>query len=408
MVVQRYGEDVAGGAEALCRMLAQRMGAQGLGVSVLTTCALDYTTWADELPPGEHDEDGVRVRRLRVPRPRDPSRFHPLSARVLGDAPPPAVVQDAWFREQGPLQQAFSVVLAEEARRHRRIAFFTYLYPPTVLGVPQVSGVRPTVVHPTAHDEVPFRVPMVRRALDLCDGLAYSTEEERELLERRYRPDAASAVLGIGFDPPPPTEPEAFRSAYGLGDRPYVLYLGRIDPNKGADDALAYLSAYRRRRRDDVALVMVGAPSMPVQEGPGVLVTGFVDEQTRWNALAGASALIQPSYQESFSMALAESWLVGRPAIVQRRCDVLAGLARRGGGALTYSCYAEFEACLDLLLEQPATGTQLGLNGREFVLDTYGWEPVLHRYRQLLDAAEQHWAVRRAALDRPNRGPVLR
>ena len=46
-------------------------------------------------------------------------------------------------------------------------------------------------------------------------------------------------------------------------------------------------------------------------------------------------------------MVLTESFAQRRPALVQRRCAVLEGHARRSGGALPYSGFAEFEAAVD-------------------------------------------------------------
>ena len=64
-VVQRYGANVAGGAEAHCRMFAERLAARGHDVTVLTSCARDYDTWADAYPPGVERIDGVDVHRDR-------------------------------------------------------------------------------------------------------------------------------------------------------------------------------------------------------------------------------------------------------------------------------------------------------------------------------------------------------
>ena len=44
-VVQRYGEEVAGGAEALCRATARALAERGDAVDVYTTTARDYLLW---------------------------------------------------------------------------------------------------------------------------------------------------------------------------------------------------------------------------------------------------------------------------------------------------------------------------------------------------------------------------
>lgn len=60
-VVPRYGPGVVGGAEMLCRLLAENLAAHGTDVEVLTTCATDHFTWADALP------EGTAVENARTP-----------------------------------------------------------------------------------------------------------------------------------------------------------------------------------------------------------------------------------------------------------------------------------------------------------------------------------------------------
>ena len=82
-VVPRYGRGIVGGAETLVRALATRCAAMGWDCEVATTCAVDHVTWADALPAGTSDEDGVRVHRFPVG-PRDPRRHDALHAAVVG------------------------------------------------------------------------------------------------------------------------------------------------------------------------------------------------------------------------------------------------------------------------------------------------------------------------------------
>ena len=387
-VVQRYGHEVAGGAESLARQLAQQLASRGHRVRAITSCALDYQTWEDHFPPGVSEQDGVEVERLSVARPRDPERFGALSARVFGTRAAAPLVEQAWMVEQGPMPAAFPEAIVRAARQSDVMAFMTYLYPTSVFGLPAVAPIVPTVLHPTAHDEAPMRRPIIRQLFDHPDGLAFSTPEEEALVKRRFRPTADTGVIGIGFDPHPPAgRPERFRQRYGLGDDPYLLLLGRLDVNKAADEAIALVQGYRARHNTRLRLVLMGQPAMPVPEDPGLVVTGFVDDQTRWDALAGAVALLQPSYQESFSMALAESWLAGRPGLVQRHCEVLAGLATRGRGALAYHGAAEFNASVDLLVDEGGLADALGRNGGEHVRTTYSWDAVMDAYEALLERA---------------------
>src|SRR5207245_8168452 len=63
LVVQRFGEEVIGGAELHARWIAQHL-AETHSVEVLTTCAVDYLTWENAYEPGETRGDGLPARRL--------------------------------------------------------------------------------------------------------------------------------------------------------------------------------------------------------------------------------------------------------------------------------------------------------------------------------------------------------
>jgi glycosyltransferase involved in cell wall biosynthesis len=70
---------------------------------------------------------------------------------------------------------------------------------------------------------------------------------------------------------------------------------------------------------------------------------------------------------------------------VQGRCAVLAGHARRSGAAIPYSGFAEFEAALELLVEQPRLADAMGAAGRRYVTRDYDWDVVLDRYERFLE-----------------------
>ena len=82
-MVQRYGLEVNGGSETLCRMIAERM-ARFHNVEVLTTRAVDYVTWQDEYPEGIENVNGIRVWRFGVDHPRDQREFDAISGVVFG------------------------------------------------------------------------------------------------------------------------------------------------------------------------------------------------------------------------------------------------------------------------------------------------------------------------------------
>jgi glycosyltransferase involved in cell wall biosynthesis len=385
VVVQRYGDDVAGGSEAAARSVAQRLAARGHTVEVLTSRARSYRDWADHYDAGTTVEHGVAVHRLSVRGPRREDVFAAIHGRVLARPDAPAFVQRDWLRLQGPDLPELASWLRSNAERFDVSVFFTYLYPTTAFGLPIAAERSPTVLVPTAHEEPMFDLRVFDPLFRAADGFVFLTPEERQLVAERFRFDPAGDVVGLGIDSPVPgADPRRFRNRFGLDDRPYVVFLGRIDPGKGSDELHRYFVEARRRATFDASLVVMGDPVTQLPPHPDVVITGFVDEQTKQDALAGASVLVQPSYFESFSLALCEGWAAGVPALVQGRCAVLAGQSARSGGGVAYRGYAEFAESLRRLLDDRALRAQMGERGRQYVDRHYRWDTVIEGYESVL------------------------
>lgn len=402
--VQRYGEEVGGGAEAACRSLAEHMAARGHRVEVVTSCAVDYVSWGDQYPPGTSELNGVTVHRLRVRDPRTPEQFGPLSARVLVAPQAALAVQQDWVRVQGPDLVDLGPWLEAEALRFDVAAFYTYLYPTTALGLPVAARAVPTVLHPAAHDEPMIELSVYDSLFRAADSICVHTPEELETVRRRFRFDPFSAVVGLGVEvDPPPADGGRFRAAVGIGDEPVLLYNGRIEPGKGTDELVRYFIEFRRRYRGPIKLVMVGPVITPVEEHPDIVCTGYVDEQTRLDAYASSFAFVMPSYFESFSISLCDAWVLRRPALVNGRCAVLAGQAARSGAAIAYGGLAEFAAGLERLIVDRPLLEAMGQRGRDYVVANYSWPAVLDAYESLLAATVER---RRLQRDDLARGPA--
>lgn len=385
-VVQAYGREVFGGAESHCRMVATRMAARGHDVEVVTSCATSYYDWADVYKPGTEDIDGVTVNRLQVSAPRNHELFGPLSGRVLsGHRPVPYFLQEQWVKAQGPDMPELPEYLWDRALEFDAVIFFTYLYAPTAQGLKVTSGRVPTVMHPLTHDEPHIHLPFFRQVFRMPRGILFSTPEEAALVRRTFNPQSHQSVIGIGADLESQGDGARFRKQYDLGDDPYLVCVGRLDPSKGSDELYDQFLAYKERSPSPLKLVLIGEPVKPVVPHKDVIVTGFVDRQVRDDGVAGATASVHPSYFESFSMALTEAWVQRRPALVNARCEVFAGQARRSGGAIPYERFAEFEAAVDMVVTDDRIARRLGSAGRAYTEENYEWDYLLSRYEKFVE-----------------------
>ena len=383
-VLPRYGEEVVGGAEHAIRMIAERLVSHvGWEVDVLTTCALDARTWADDYPAGEVEINGVRVHRFPSVSGRHPD-FDSFSNHVLLGPEPSRADQERWVEMQGPVCP--DVVDAAVASDAGVVIFKPYLYYPTVYGVPKL-GER-ALMHPAAHDEPALRLPILRHVFAECRGFVFNMVGERRLVEQHF--DVANRrqlVLGFGIDTSP-GDAAAARTTFGIGpDEPYLLSIGRVDESKGSLLLAKWFAAYKDRHPGPLMLVLAGQVVDAPPDHPDMVLAGIVPEQLKWDALAGATAVVQPSPYESLSLALLEGWAVGRPAVVNAACPATSEHVRRSGGGLAFTGYASFEVLLDKLLGDPALRDRFGARGREYVERNYRWPVLLDRYARFLRSA---------------------
>ncbi|MDQ3070020.1 MAG: glycosyltransferase family 4 protein [Acidobacteriota bacterium] len=414
-VIQRYGTEILGGSEYHCRLIAERLTSRHQ-VEVLTTCARDYVTWANEYPEGMDRVRGVTVRRFPNARTRDIASFNTYSDWIFNNA---HTRQDEmeWLKQQGPWSPALQEHLEKNASSYDVLIFFTYLYAPTVLGL-QVDPSRSLLI-PTAHDEPAIHLEIYKDVFGLPAGIGYNTEVERKFLRDTFEIRAvAEEIIGCGVDltplrdAPPDAddthamtfEPEPlaahlrqrgsfFRRRHRI-DGTFALYGGRIDPGKGCEELFEYFSTYVDEG-GDATLFLMGAKLMPIPEEPWVRFGGVLSDQERLHALEAATVVIVPSPYESLSLLALEAFAVGTPVLANERSDVVAEHCRRSNAGLYYGGRDEFVEALRILMGDERLRRAMGRNGREYVRRNYRWDIIIGKYEKLFMNLRQPQAVAR-------------
>ena len=187
VVVQRYGAAINGGAELHARYIAERL-ARHADVEVLTTCASDYVTWRNELPPGAETINGVTVRRFPVRRPRDADRFGRRSARVFDHT---HSIRDelTWLDAEGPTSPKLVAFLATSRQRYDYFLFFSYRYYHAYHGARAVPD--RAVLVPTAERDPAVGLALFGPLFRGVRAVMYNSFEERDMIT------AASGNRGV-------------------------------------------------------------------------------------------------------------------------------------------------------------------------------------------------------------------
>ena len=406
-IIQRYGTEVLGGSEHLCRLVAERLAAQH-EVDVLTTCARDYVTWRNEYPEGPDRIRGVTVRRFASARTRDIASFNKYSDWIYAN-PHSRADEMEWLKQQGPWCPALVDYLRRHHQQYDVLVFFTYLYAPTVLGL-EVAPHRSVLV-PTAHDEPAIRLDIFKEVFGRAEALCYLTDSERHFVQHQFadRP-LLEEVIGVGVDIPQqqpyPRMPESpdldrtpgeggeaevpshlvargavFRRRHRLHG-PIVLYGGRIDPGKGCEELIEYFGSYVKNG-GDATLALMGVRLMSLPEEPFIRFAGLLSDQERLQALEAATVVVCPSPYESLSLLALESMSVGTPILANARSAVLVEHCVRSNAGLYYADGDEFVECLKLLVTDAPLRQAMGINGVEYVRRTFQWNVVLEKYERI-------------------------
>jgi glycosyltransferase involved in cell wall biosynthesis len=157
--------------------------------------------------------------------------------------------------------------------------------------------------------------PLYRRLAPRMPLIAISRDQAR-----RAGQIPIAAVIHHGLDP------DAFPMGAGGGDHngPYFLFLGRIIPEKGVDDAARAVRRMGGR-------LLIAAKMQEAHEhrffsehlqpllGDDVVYLGEVPHEEKLRLIAGATALVNPlKWPEPFGMVMIEAMACGTPVVAYR------------------------------------------------------------------------------------------
>jgi glycosyltransferase involved in cell wall biosynthesis len=420
IVIQRYGAEVLGGSEQLCRLVAERL-CPHHDVEVLTTCARDYVTWKNEYSEGTDRICGVTVRRFGNARVRDLEAFNRYSDWIYNN-PHTRTDEMEWLKQQGPWCPSLVEHLRKQQQQFDVLMFFTYLYAPTVMGLEVCPG--KSILVSTAHDEPAIKLEIFKEVFSRPAAICYLTNSEQAFVQEQF-PDRPllEEVIGVGVDlpqqqrypriPPAPEEDSGgspqpvdhrvllpsddepaphvpphllsrgslFRRRHRLYG-PLMLYGGRIDPGKGCEELLQYFSEYVKEGGEGT-LALMGAKMMPLPDEPYVRFAGLLSDRERVQALEAATIVACPSPYESLSLLALEAMSVGTPVLANARSAVLVEHCTNSNAGLWYADRDEFVECAKLLVRDARLREALGRNGREYVKRHYRWDIVLGKYERI-------------------------
>ena len=237
---------------------------------------------------------------------------------------------------------------------------------------------------PTREWHDAFWLRLVRSA----DALITLTEFETECLHHNGVPRRKLHRLGLGPIISEKTDPAGFRAKWNIGDRPMVLFVGRMNASKAIREiALGAESVWKRY--PETRFVFIGPPDPEPTGYPWalsddrVICTGPVELEEKSSALAACDVFCMPSRFESLGVVYLEAWAYEKPVIA---ADIPTSRELTGGGQggiLVDVDPASISRAVIYLLDHPGEAREMGRWGKENVLRRYEWDVITENLEKI-------------------------
>lgn len=249
------------------------------------------------------------------------------------------------------------------------------------------------------------RAAVKRAALATYEGLRlrrahclHALCEAEAVSIRRVVPDKPVVVVPNGVDLPRLEDVQAMRRSHIARDgRQTLLFLGRIDPKKGIDNALRGFAAVvtrNARLRAEWKLAVCGygdaayiakLADLASELGISDLVSFErpVQGDDKHRRLATASAFVLTSMSEGLPMAVLEAWAYALPSLISHACNL--SVPASGGAALvcTPAPGNVDGGLLDLLRLEAPEADAMGAAARAYVEREHAWDRIAARMMQV-------------------------
>lgn len=197
------------------------------------------------------------------------------------------------------------------------------------------------------------------------------------------------------FHPPAPAEIKAARAAIGLGEQPYVAFLGALEPRKNVPALIRGFVAACAGRADPPALVLAGQPGWDHQiecaldAAPHrlrVIRAGYLPFEHLSGFLGGAALVAYPSLGEGFGLPVLEAMAAGACVLTTRRLS----LPEVGGDAVAYCGVGagDIAATITDLLDDPGRRAALSAAAQRRAKE-FSWGLSAERHREVYGRAHR-------------------
>lgn len=227
---------------------------------------------------------------------------------------------------------------------------------------------------------------MMDRALKHIDALISPSQFASDT-HAHMAPNVAKTVIPM-FVPSRPAEQasgEPLPASPPDGQRPYFLYVGRLEKLKGLQEVIPF---FAQQDRADLLVAGTGQYEAELkrlaQDSPRITFLGTLPFERLRNFYSYAVAVIVPSLcYETFGLVVAEAFSVKTP-VIARDIGALSELVATSGGGLLYRNSHELRDAIESLRTSTELKIQLGERGYQAYRKHWTEEQHLDQYLALI------------------------
>jgi alpha-1,3-rhamnosyl/mannosyltransferase len=237
-------------------------------------------------------------------------------------------------------------------------------------------------LHPAANLRADRNFEAILRRADRLIAVSESTKNDavRVLGLRPERIAVIHSGIAEPFFDPSADSIDAVRSRYSL-DRPFVLFIGTIEPRKNIDMLLDAFEALPASVRQEFDLVVAGpmgwASAETAARVRAVRYLGYIPEPDIAPLTAAATVFAYPSLYEGFGFPVAQAMAAGTPVIASN-VSSLPEIAGDAALLIDPRSLTELRDALSRLLLSPTLRAKLAAKGRSRAR-AFRWEACAAR-----------------------------
>lgn len=375
-----YGQYATGGAETICKTVAEHLSAIGFQVEIFTTCSKQFLSgWTNDYSPGKSTENELVVQRFKVDQ-RDVDVFNSLNNKILSSLSLSEEEEFLFFKNNINSKDMMDAIKQDS---DSIFLFIPYLYGTSFFGC-QIHPER-SIMIPCLHDEGYAKMQLMRKALSQLKGISFNSIAEKKFAESILEKTPYNKVIGTGIDQNIEVDPLRFKKKYGLDQ--FILYGGRKDSGKNVPLLIEFFCKFLERNNTDLKLVLLGNGKAQIPERFSKNILDMTVPKSEWyDACATATFFCLPSVNESFSIVIMEAWLQKTPILVHNNCEVTKEHCIASNGGLYFNNFEEFEACIQYYVKNPEIRKKLGEHGYQYVLNNFTWNKITSSYSDFINS----------------------